>query len=263
MKIRIMSDLHMEFEFYPIPKCDDDSDTILVIAGDIAVADKPYTYKQLLPDLSDRFHTVLYVFGNHEYYRGSLITARSKIQQVIDDEELHNVIIMENDIYRRGDVSFIGATLWTDYDNNNPMTMLHAEGIMNDYKVIRTGNAKAPYLMKARALDMYQMFLTSKEYIFSKIDEEKNAGQRVCVITHHGPSFQSIASVDAGDPSNGAYVSNLDNDILNSEPDVWIHGHTHFHHDYYIGDTRVICNPKGYPGEQSRSRFEPEFYVIL
>lgn len=32
---------------------------------------------------------------------------------------------------------------------------------------------------------------------------------------------------------------------------LWVHGHMHNASDYVIGDTRVVCNPKGYPGEKN------------
>jgi predicted phosphodiesterase len=32
---------------------------------------------------------------------------------------------------------------------------------------------------------------------------------------------------------------------------LWIHGHTHDPFDYEINGTRVICNPRGYPGENA------------
>jgi hypothetical protein len=32
---------------------------------------------------------------------------------------------------------------------------------------------------------------------------------------------------------------------------LWIHGHMHDPFDYEINGTRVICNPRGYPGESA------------
>jgi predicted NBD/HSP70 family sugar kinase len=37
----------------------------------------------------------------------------------------------------------------------------------------------------------------------------------------------------------------------------WVHGHTHSTHDYMIGNTRVLCNPRGYPREYGL----PEIYL--
>ena len=37
--------------------------------------------------------------------------------------------------------------------------------------------------------------------------------------------------------------------ILDLQPKYWIHGHTHIPCQYDLGDTRVVCNPRGYPRE--------------
>lgn len=61
---------------------------------------------------------------------------------------------------------------------------------------------------------------------------------------------------------NGAFTSNLDEFILD-HPHValWTHGHTHHTFDYAIGDTRIVCNPHGYPGE--KSGFDPGLVVEI
>jgi len=61
-------------------------------------------------------------------------------------------------------------------------------------------------------------------------------------------------------PVNPAYASNLDELILQYQPDIWIHGHMHRPADYFIGKTRVICNPRGYP-EQFGNGFNRELVV--
>ena len=35
---------------------------------------------------------------------------------------------------------------------------------------------------------------------------------------------------------------------------LWIHGHTHTAFDYTVRGTRVVCNPRGYAGEQTGFR---------
>ena len=71
MDIRIYSDLHQEFEekaIFTIAHLPDEKDQILILAGDIFRLKNISHYYDFFKDLSDRFHTVLYVFGNHEYY---------------------------------------------------------------------------------------------------------------------------------------------------------------------------------------------------
>ena len=51
---------------------------------------------------------------------------------------------------------------------------------------------------------------------------------------------------------NGAFVSNLDEFIMDHpQIKLWTHGHVHNVFDYTIGETRVVCNPRGYPGENT------------
>ena len=42
---------------------------------------------------------------------------------------------------------------------------------------------------------------------------------------------------------------------------LWIHGHTHTRFDYRVRGTRVVCNPRGYPGEPTD--FRPDWTIDL
>lgn len=65
------------------------------------------------------------------------------------------------------------------------------------------------------------------------------------VVTHHAPSFQSIAPMYRQDSLTPAFASNLD--YLMGEPIcLWIHGHVHHSNDYEINGTRIVSNPRGY-----------------
>ena len=74
------------------------------------------------------------------------------------------------------------------------------------------------------------------------------------IVTHHAPSFQSVHEKYKHDSLlNGGYASNHEELILDNEHiSHWIHGHTHCSFDYMIGKTRILCNPHGYPGENTR-----------
>jgi predicted phosphodiesterase len=49
---------------------------------------------------------------------------------------------------------------------------------------------------------------------------------------------------------NGGYASDLEH-MMNPNIKLWLHGHTHTPFDYEVNGTRVVCNPRGYPGERS------------
>ena len=67
------------------------------------------------------------------------------------------------------------------------------------------------------------------------------------MITHHGPSIQSVSECDKDDVITSAYVSDHEAFIEMHKPNMWVHGHLHNSSDYVIGETRVLCNPRGYP----------------
>lgn len=42
---------------------------------------------------------------------------------------------------------------------------------------------------------------------------------------------------------------------------LWIHGHMHDPAAYALSGSRVICNPRGYPGELVTGHFDPTLCV--
>jgi Icc-related predicted phosphoesterase len=83
------------------------------------------------------------------------------------------------------------------------------------------------------------------------------------VVTHHLPASSSIAKRYANDPLNPAFASSLESLIEAYRPVLWIHGHTHQPLDYELFGTRVVCNPRGYPGEHVRNGFRPDLTVVV
>jgi Icc-related predicted phosphoesterase len=81
------------------------------------------------------------------------------------------------------------------------------------------------------------------------------------VIGHHAPSYQSIHEMYKGQADmNYAFCSDLDDImVMHDNIKLWVHGHVHNCFDYQINQTRVVCNPLGYPGEQNY--FDPELII--
>ena len=79
------------------------------------------------------------------------------------------------------------------------------------------------------------------------------------VVGHHAPSKASTHPRYKNETlMNGAYSSSLDEYILDHpQIKLWTHGHTHEDFDYMLGSTRIVCNPRGYDGYETRAdRFE-------
>ena len=91
---------------------------------------------------------------------------------------------------------------------------------------------------------------------------------KTIVVTHHLPHPRSVHEQYADDPVTPAFCSDLSQLVENSGAALWVHGHSHTSCDYLAGDTRVVCNPKGY-GPQSRSgaiendEFKPELVIEI
>ncbi len=243
-----MSDLHLEFKnITQIISLETDKNGVLVLAGDIC----PYVHKEILLNflriVSIEFKHVLYVLGNHEFYEGgSLSDGYNIIRGLIKNAELNNVHLLEKQQKTLGGIVFFGATLWTDFCNNNMLAMQVAKREMADYRQICLDAQKPEYICPE---DLYLAHNHSRLFLFRALKKAKSQGKKVVLITHHGVSEQSIHPRYKNNMLNGSFVSELSNEIMSCAPDLIIHGHVHDCFDYTIGKTRVIVNPRGYPNE--------------
>lgn len=263
MKIRIISDIHLEFfenDDFELDITEDESNTILILAGDICVAAKANRFKYFFKNVSERFHTVLYVFGNHEFYGSSIKSTPEKIEDILED--FTNIIVLENSTFRIDDIVFVGATLWTDFDDNDPTCVFDSKRFMNDFKRIRHGPSSEPWRWRFSPENAYVIHKESKEFIFNTLANGSDS-KKFVVITHHAPSSLSVAKQFKGEILNGAYFTELSNEILDNQPALWIHGHTHFSFDYMLDNTRVICNPYGYKNLDYNKEFNQNMIIDI
>lgn len=276
MRVSVMSDLHLDFADLTLPGGD-----VLILSGDICEAKrmKPDMYNPDMvllehertdqrPDRFNRFfeeecakyREVFMVMGNHEHYGFQYQKTYDHIKEQLPD----NVHLLENECRELDGVLFVGATLWTDMNRGDELTLFHMKSMMNDYRQITMFNeAKNAYhrLQPERTMaDHYR----SRDYIKHTLEENRATGKNlpVVVMTHHAPSKASTKPRYLNDTiMNGAYSSDLSEMILdNPEIKVWTHGHTHDQFDYMIGSTRIVCNPRGYKGyEECADHFDAEF----
>jgi hypothetical protein len=147
-------------------------------------------------------------------------------------------------------VQFVGATLWTDFFKENPVVMQQCEFGMNDYRIIADRSAGGP--MNARFT--WNQHHLDRNYIFNKA---LNYSGNSVVITHHGPTLKSLNPIHTGNGLDGAFCSDLSENILaNPKISHWIHGHTHHAVDYSVGSCMIKANQRGYEhADQSYTNF--------
>lgn len=243
MKIQVYSDLHLEFEDFDPPELDVD---VVVLAGDIHLGKKGLQWAQ------DNFRDVpvIYVLGNHEYYKKAYPKLVNDLKAEAANSNIH---VLENDIVAINGVNFLGCTLWTDYElvGDARISGYQCEQVMTDFKKIRL----SPKFAKLKAKDLYLIHKHSLHWLNSEL--HARSGQMNVVVTHHAPSAKSLESGYEDDIVNAAYASNLDDFVSSSGAELWIHGHIHENKDYMIGNTRVVCNPRGYIPVEPNDSFEP------
>lgn len=229
-KYRISSDWHLPFyskknSYFFLDKMEDDSEQILILAGDCFDCFTPDTH--ILEELSDRFKMIYYVLGNHDFYGATYTQAKKFLNAKL--EKYPNIVLLDNS----GIDNIIGTTLWTDYDKNSENAKFYAERGMLDFAEIVDFTADF----------VYNIHIEELNYLKTSMDSTS------IVVTHHLPTYKSIHPKYKNSPLNAAFASNLDDLILTIKPKLWVHGHTHENFDYVLGNTRIICNPFGYPGE--------------
>lgn len=238
MIVGLVSDLHTEIWTNTKligPKLD-----LLVLAGDIG---KGVDTTAFVKAQQKKFKCpVVVIAGNHEFYQNDIIETYAFFRQ---DYKRPIYFLQNNEVILNG-VRFLGTTLWTDYKLSEPAlsqdeAMVYCGKGLNDHYLIKfNGNRFTPN-------DALHYHEDAISWLTERFEEEFDG--LTVVVTHHCPSPKSVHAKYAGSSINAAFSSNLDALIEKYQPEFWFHGHTHHSFDYNIGNTRVVCNPRGYPNE--------------
>jgi predicted phosphodiesterase len=248
MRLHVLSDLHFEFGPAKIPTTNAD---VVVLAGDIHLGREGRKWAR------NQFggKPVIYVLGNHEFYRHSLPELTETLKRETEGSPIH---LLENSAAEIDGYTFLGCTLWTDFrlSADAEAAMRVAEGIMSDYGQIDFSSENRVL----RARDTARIHAESVAWLRSALAKYDRA--HTIVVTHHAPSARSEAPYQTESPLKAAFASNLDSLIEQSGVPLWIHGHTHYNVDYVIGSTRVLTNQRGYPEELCKG-FNPSLIVDI
>ena len=214
-QLQVCSDVHLDYgDISPseFSKVVDPQAEILVLAGDIG---NPFTeiYEQFIRYCSENFKCVLYVAGNHEYYKHKNAIAQTNYQINNVLHRFSNVHFLNNKIFEYGGITFVGTTLWSHIgDEMGPAKLYY----MNDFRSI-TGFSPV--------VSNY-LFKINLSFIRSALDKYENC----IVITHHAPSMKCISDQYLGDKLNCCFATDLE--YLFEHPHImgWIYGHTHYNY---------------------------------
>lgn len=258
MRLWILSDLHrgsgVPWTPPAIPAAD-----VAVVAGDVGEGIETslaWLGRAIRPHMR-----VVFVAGNHEYYRtcmpAELAGGRAAAVRL-------GIDFLEDEVTWIGDVAIAGCTLWTDYrldgDERAAASMADARRMLNDHRLI--DRARRPRREPFLPEDAAAIHRASRIRLEALAQERAwtQARARV-VVTHHAPTAASLDPAFAGRPLNPAFGSRLDGLVARLGAELWVHGHVHASCDHRVGRTRVVCNPKGYGSENPR--FDPALVIGL
>lgn len=269
MKIRVLSDLHLECD-EPEAIAHVDAD-LVILAGDI------HNHAEGIRWAAETFDIdtpVVYLPGNHEYYDGDFGALEVAMRDAASNVE--NVHYLNNDtlIDRDGRWRVLGTTLWTDFElfgaSQEAVTasIAAAEKVMLDFRGPiqvtwpsgAAANATADSTANPRlftAADTLALHRHARMWLARQL-AEPFAGKTI-VVTHHAPHRDSLAERFANDLASAGFISHL-TDLVGPPVDVWIHGHTHTPFDYVANGTRIVCNPRGYV-DHRRHRLENPLFA--
>ncbi|MGJ7572605.1 metallophosphoesterase [Variovorax sp. RB2P76] len=256
VKLLILSDLHLEFGTSLVPKVDRD---VVILAGDVSVpgskamrwAREAENFGEMVP--------VVFVPGNHEFYRGVLQTT---LKEMALTARSCNVDLLAPGEAVIAGVRFLGCTLWTDFElpiqtktgtlTRTELAMKAARVHLNDYPSIRWIEAQkssdtpavAAKSKKRRLVpeDTRALHQKDRAWLAQKLAEPFD-GPTV-VVTHHAPHRNSLAPRYQSDWLSAAFVSELPSSFF-EVPMLWVHGHVHASLYYEVGNCRGCATPGG------------------
>lgn len=235
MKIRLLSDLHLEhapFEYH------DEGEDVLVLAGDIH---NKIVELRHLTETVPRHILILMVAGNHEFYGNIFAEALYQLKEIQNDSS--NFIFLDNQQFSYQGVEFFGGTMFSDFRLNGIgeefAARRTAEMHVNDFMRITANVDGSIWKSKDHILEHSRFVLAFERWL-----EEKKDCKRKVVVSHFIPTTLAIHPRYSGAILNAYYVSDMTKYL--GFDGLWLFGHTHDSFDVQCGDTRVLCNPKGY-----------------
>lgn len=251
MKIAIHSDLHFEFCSLSEDMLSNTDFDVLVLAGDIA----PVGIRLGICFAEIRARVgptkpILYVAGNHDYYRcnwGRM--ASNAIKQICD---MNDIIWLNRDSVLIKDVRFSGATGWSTMDS------VSGERTWDADRDVSYGIADF------RAIDLFDLETMVDEGKQDRIffENVRKDEYKSVFISHFSPLVElGNDKFPVGRMSN-YFCNNYADIIYEKTPNLWIYGHTHGNIEKKIYETPCVTNQKGY-NKECEGRYNPNYIIEI
>jgi len=264
MRIQLLSDLHLESESFQ-PQATPGAE-VLVLAGDV-----DSTWAAL-----ERFAgwpvPVLMVAGNHEFDRRELSQAWADLHTLC--ARLGITLLEHRDTVLTGDdgrrVRFLGTVRWCDFDLFGPAQRERAMRAGQYFQKVQQSTVHGGQPFNAQAVR--EAGLADRLWLEQALSAPAVAADGTrhwdaqVVITHFAPSLRSADPRFGRQPGTASFC-NADDDLI-ERADLWLHGHLHCRHDYFVerpgqAPARVVCNARGLAKKKEDKGFDADFFVKI
>jgi len=231
----LVSDLHLSFAKFK--SISDDAD-VIVIAGDNG---EGTIARNMLEFILSKGKQIVMIAGNHEYY--AIGKSKGKSMTQIDEywSNLHQEIgdgfnYLNNSTCTIDGQRFMGTTLWGHVPPDKEHIVTNPDAGLNDFMAIIVDGHKM------RVSDYNELNRNAISFLKDELHKDD------VLITHNAISNLSIDEQYRGNQLNCCYVCNISELVIDRKPKLAVHGHVHNSSAYMLGDTPVLCNPRGYFG---------------
>lgn len=222
-KYSLISDMHIDHPQGKTPY--DQLEELVIVAGDTS---NSLLGLKFLNKLKNKGHKVFAVDGNHEHYGN-----QSQGRRIFETE-----------------IAFYGgldqAHCWADPDSKLKIFGCNGWYHVDDESLWRS------YMNDHFAGSAEEINHQSAAHAnWLKASLEAHEGKAI-IVTHTAPCLDTLNPRFEGHFSNDWYWNPSMLQVLKDFADkilIWNHGHTHAFADKLVHGVRVVCNPRGYPGE--------------
>lgn len=265
MKFVLLSDIHADVNLWNWSMLDGIASdvNVAVVAGDID--NDVWATSRWLLELKQRFNTVIWVAGNHDFYNLGFHQTRLRgsdeweakwpypktVAEIYNHyrrwSEEHGIIFLNRSSVVIDGVRFAGATGWHDYIAGAPHST--EDQIQTWYKCINDTVIKWNNSVSPDHLAPYEAGVKDANSLAHIVE---HSVEPCVVITHHVPHRSLLWQR----PENmiwtmlhGSFANTKLESIKDPKINYWIYGHTHQRNMKMIGDTVYVCNARGYKHE--------------
>jgi len=243
MRVRLISDIHLEHNNDWIPPKNWNESDLCIIAGDVG---SPYNtaYKNILLHATRKHKTSVLVPGNHEYYSEgkNMDSVKEKLKELCRDT---SVILLDNDSHDLEGMRIVGTTLW-------PKVPAEYYPFMKKQK-----HGLVTKIMK----DMFPLSVEDLEVLnrnsINFLKRMLASTDDTIVVTHYPPSSVMLSDATEHLPDVVTHWSEAMN-LVKSNIKLWACGHGHTAKSFLINGSIPLVSNCVQGGE-----FDENFEILI